>query len=246
MRSPTGRRTALLTRAREDNGAVRAELEARGWSVIEAPCVRTEPLADVSALRAALAALTPSDLLVLTSRAGADAVRSAVAEVACGVAAVGPATAERARAGGMRVTFVASRPDGRTLAREVPLPLGVVLLARSDLADGEVPDVLRARGARVREVIAYRTIPGLDADARTRLERTALDGVTVVVASPSAVDALAATAGDGVPETARFVAIGARTAERVRAVIGARATVPTGTDARSIADAVEEREGAIP
>jgi uroporphyrinogen-III synthase len=146
----------------------------------------------------------------------------------------------------MRVSFVAARPDGRTLARELPLPAGDVLLARSDLAGGELPGLLRARGARVREVVAYRTIPGLDRDARSTLERGSLDGVTVVVASPSAVDALASALGRAALGSARFVAIGPRTAERVEAIAGAHARTATGTDARSIADAVEDREGAIP
>jgi uroporphyrinogen-III synthase len=236
----------MLTRAYEDNAGLRSELEARGWTVIEAPCVRTERLADPSALRAALAALSPADMLVLTSRAGADAVRDAGAGVACDVAAVGRATAERARAHGMRVAFVASRPDGRTLARELPLPAGVVVLARSDLADGELPDLLRARGARVREVVAYRTVPGIDRDALATLARAGLDDVTVVVASPSAVEALASALGGTALGSARFVAIGPRTAERIEAIAGAHARTATAPDARSVADAVEDREGAIP
>jgi uroporphyrinogen-III synthase len=46
--------------------------------------------------------------------------------------------------------------------------------------------------------------------------------------------------------SARFVAIGPRTAERVEAIAGAHARTAMATDARSIADAVEDREGAIP
>ncbi|MBI2983181.1 MAG: uroporphyrinogen-III synthase [Chloroflexi bacterium] len=137
--------------------------------------------------------------------------------IPCDVAAVGEATAERARSFGMRVSFVASRADGRTLARELTPPAGEVVLARSDLADPELPLMLRARGARVREVTAYRTHRRVAGDANVARAAIERGRAVVVVASPSAVDALADAIDPGTLRRAAFVAVGPRSADRVRA-----------------------------
>jgi uroporphyrinogen III methyltransferase / synthase len=229
---------AILTRAPEDNAPLAAELRSRGVRVLEVPCVRTEPLADASALCAAIGSVGPDDVLVLTSRAGADAVAACARTVPCGVAAVGTATADRARELGMRVSFVPSAPSAGALARELPLPTGEVVLARSDLADASLPHALRERGARVREVIAYRTVAAVHGDARAARSAIEREEATVVAASPSAVDALLGAVGEGALRGARFVAIGERTAEHVRRRLGTAVTVARGTDAASLADAV--------
>ncbi|MDE3113049.1 MAG: uroporphyrinogen-III synthase [Chloroflexota bacterium] len=231
--------TVVLTRRHEDNEALAEALGERGARVLELPCVRVAPLEDPSELASAVAALAPGDLLVVTSRSGVDAVTAvrAPSSIPCPVAAVGETTAEHASRVGLRVRFVASHADGATLARELPLPSGTVLLARSDLAERTLPDILAARGATVRDVVAYRTvaeIAGDPAEVERALER---DGVTVVVASPSAVDALGAL-GPAVLRRASFVAIGPRTARRVRDRVGVTPVVAEAPDAASIARAI--------
>jgi uroporphyrinogen III methyltransferase/synthase len=227
----------VLTRRRADDLALAEDLRELGAEVIELPCVRTEPLADTTELERAVAVLGASDLLVLTSRTGADAVAGVAPRggIACGVAAVGDATAERAGALGMRVRFVASKAEGRTLGRELPLPRREVLLARSDLADADLPAALRERGARVREVAAYRTIAKVEGDAGVILRAVARGAVTIVVASPSAVDALAAALDGDTLRLATFVAIGPRTARRVRERVGSVAIVADATGPGALA-----------
>lgn len=234
----------VLTRRPQDDRALAWTLRERGAEVIELPCIRTEPLADASGLRQAIEALGAGDLLVLTSRNGADAVAEVVprGSVPCSVAAVGEATAERAAALGMRVRFVASRADGRTLAQELPLPRGEVVLARSDLADGDLPALLRRRGARVREVTAYRTIAEVQGDAGIVRRAVRRGPVAVVAASPSAVDALAAVVDGETLGRLTFVAIGRRTAERVRVRTGRAAIVASATDERALIDAIAPRQ----
>lgn len=234
----------VLTRRPEDDRPLASELRQLGADVIELPCVRTEPLADDSELRQAIEGLDAPDLLVLTSRTGVDAVADVVPRggMPCGVATVGEATAERAWSRGMRVRFVASRADGRTLAEELPLPRGEVLLARSDLADGELPAALRGRGARVRQVIAYRTISQVSGDPGIVRRATERGPVTVVVASPSAVDALAAALDAETLRRATFVAIGPRTARRVRERVGTTPIVATATGLRALIDAIPSRQ----
>lgn len=216
--------TAVLTRRPEDNAALAARLRGLGASVVEIPCVRTEPLAEPRDLAGTLARLGPDDVLVLTSRAAVEAV--APLGPRCPVAAVGSATAERARAAGLRVGFVPSLPDAVTLARELPLPRGLVVLARSDLAAAEPAAILRERGADVRDVLAYRTIARVSDPEALRAALRA-DRPIVFVASPSAVDAIASAAAPEDLRRAEFVAIGPRTARRVaeRAGITAREEV---------------------
>lgn len=238
--------SAVLTRAREDNVALADELRSRGVRVVELPCVRTEPLEDPTSLRAAIFTLEPDDVLVLTSRAGADAVAACGWTPSCDVAAVGRATADHARALGMRVSFMPSAPSGRALARELPLPRGDVLLARSDLADASLPRVLRHRGARVREVTAYRTVAQAHGDIGAAVARIVDGDAILVVASPSAVDALCAAIDVAVLRRARFVTVGPRTAEHVRRRIHVTPLVARATDVAAIADAIRPRVEVAP
>lgn len=229
----------VLTRRREDNAALARELREHGAEVIELPCTRTEPLEDARELADRLRALGPTDLLVLTSRAGADAVGLAVprGSLTCGLAAVGEATAARATAVGLTVRFVASRADGATLGRELPLPRGTVLLARSDIADAALPAALRARGADVRDVAAYRTIASVEGDPTVIPRAVDRSPVTIVVASPSAVAALESAIDVETLRRAAFVAIGARTAARVAQRIRT-AIIAAGPTADAIVRAV--------
>ena len=228
---------AILTRRSEDNVALADELHARGVTVIELPCIRTEALSDARPLDEAIASLRPADLLVLTSRAGVDAVASLGTDVPCPVAAVGPATADSARDAGLSVTFVASRANATTLGRELPLPDGDVVLARSDIANADLPAILTQRGARVRAVVAYRTVAEISpVPAATR--HAILRGAALVVAAPSAVRALRDALGADTLRHARFVAIGPRTAEAVRDLIGVEPITSHCTDTPCLADAV--------
>ena len=234
--------TAILTRAPGDNAALATELRARGMRVVELECVRTEPLADASGLRSAIGSLQADDVLVLTSRAGVDAVAALARSLPCDVAAIGNATAERARQAGMRVSFVPSAANGTTLARELPLPRGDVVLARSDRADGALPRALRGRGARPREVIAYRTVAHAQGDIGAAAAAIARGDATVIAASPSAVDALVAAIDADVLRRATVIALGPRTAEHVAGRLGGAATVAAATDPIAVADAIGPRE----
>ncbi len=190
------RRVAVLTRHREDNAALAGQLRASGTEVIELPCVRTEQLEDVSELAVAIRELAADDWLVVTSRAGADAVARA-ARPSARVAAVGRVTAARLEAHGVAVTYVPPTPSGAVLAQGLPLAR-VALLARSDRALTDLPEILRARGFEVREVMAYRTDPRADGDlapVRSALADWMRD-VHVFVASPSAVEAFAIATGE--------------------------------------------------
>jgi hydroxymethylbilane synthase len=231
--------TVILTRERADE-PLRAALRDRGLDVIELPCVHTEPLRDERPLAEALRALRPTDLLVLTSAAGAAAVRSAAGgeRVRAPVAAVGPTTAASARAAGLDVVFV-GRGDGRALAAEVPLPEGTVLVARSDRALRDLPEVLRERGARVREVVAYVTVVGLEGyRAAAAVEAVGRSGTCAVITSPSALegllDAVTAARLSAIP----LVALGPTTAAAIRACLQVEPVVAASTQTGDLVRAV--------
>lgn len=218
----------LLTRPQGENERLAALLRAAGEDVAIAPCVALAPVAPAP-VRAAALALGRDDVLVLTSVAGVAALAAALdgAPLAAPVAVVGAATADAAVAAGLAVAFRPRVQSGAGLAGELPLPRGTVLLARSDRAADDLPRMLRERGARVREVVAYRTVP--------LAARPAGTPAVVVFASPSAVDgfALGATLG-----AARAVAIGPSTAARVRERLAVEPVVAAEPSDAGLRDAV--------
>ena len=212
----------ILTRPHGENERLKARLAGHGISTREIPCVELRPLDDPRPLRDAIVALTGDDLLVITSRTGAQAVAIAMDGAACAapVAAVGTATAAACRGAGLRVTFTPSVANGRALATEVPLPRGSILLARSDRATPEPLALLAERRAMVGEIVAYRTVPIAPAEAIP-------DHAIAVLASPSAVDGFALSGA----RLAAAIAIGETTAERVRTALGIEPRVAAPDDA---------------
>jgi uroporphyrinogen-III synthase len=227
------RPVVLLTRPEGENESLAARLADAGITSVVVPCVRVVDLEDPAPFGAALAALGSGDILMLTSRAGARAVRRALGTARCAapVAALGGATADACRAAGLAVTYTASTATGAALAAELPLPRGVVMLARSDRAASEPVHILRRRGARVRDVVAYRTEPV----AATGLP----DADAVVFASPSAVDGYTAS---GAPAPAVVVAVGTTTATRIRSRLRADPLI-AGTDEATIVATISSALG---
>lgn len=211
--------SVILTRAPEDNVALAAALERAGARVIEMPCVRVEALADLSELATAMAACDADDWVVVTSRAGADAVARAGAPRSR-VAAVGTATASRLRERGIDVAFIPSVATGERLARELPLAKAA-LLARSDRALPELAAILRERGFSVREVVAYRTLPAASGDIAGAREALASGGrVAVFCSSPSALAGMLAAVDPSSLHAATFFISGPTTARAVRERVG--------------------------
>jgi len=214
--------TLILTRAAGDNAELARDLRAAGVKVIEFPCIAVDPLDDPSTLGRSLRTLTSQDCLVVTSRAGARAVAQAFAgdPLPASLAVVGPATERVARELGFEVAFRPSRADGECLGAELPLPRGSVVLARSDRAAGEIVSVLRDRGARVRELVAYRTAVPTDAVAPEEVRTACARGAVVLLASPSAVDGFTRAVGAELARRCRLVALGPTTAQRIEQLVG--------------------------
>ena len=127
------------------------------------------------------------------------------------LAAVGDATAI---AFARDVDFVPSSANGKSLAEELPMSSGKVLVVQAQETSGEVVRMLRDRNMQVDEVAAYKTEQCLLTDAQVWEIRSA---DAVLIASGSAVRSWCAQAGPQV--NGKFVAIGEPT-QRVAAECG--------------------------
>ncbi len=238
----------VVTRAEEGIGHLAAALAARGCDVFAVPTIAFAPPEDFSPLDEALGRRDAYDWLVVTSPHAVEvlASRPAWGGVRAGgtppVAAVGPRTAVRLAAAGVRAHVVAEdssaeglvRALGRRLARTDGSLAGLrALWPRSDRARRELPDALCAAGASLTEVVAYRTLPAEPATAGAflrLLERGEIDAVTFM--SPSSAQGLARALGRDelsvLTRHAVVASVGPTTSEALRE-LGA----PPGAEART-------------
>ncbi|MCP4659163.1 MAG: uroporphyrinogen-III synthase [bacterium] len=212
----------VVTRPEEPDGPLVTLLRRRGARVLHWPVVRIDPPEDPRPLEAALERLDEYDWIVFSSARAVSAVagRATPSQDGPRVAAVGSATAGALTAAGWRVDLTAHPARGAALVQalaEAGCAGARVLFPASAIARPTIPDGLRARGARVEEVTAYRTRPcPLDRDrCLAELRRGAIAAITF--ASPSAVDGLQRALGtegfDLLLAAAPSVAIGPTTAE---------------------------------
>jgi uroporphyrinogen-III synthase len=223
---PLEGRRIVVTRPRENAAVVANELELLGATALVMPLLQIEPMqdADAATLESALSDVAAYDWIVFTSANGVAAVQEHLAGrlVGAKIAAVGPATAAAVRALGVEPSFV----PVNYAAAEIVDGLGElegrrVLLPQADIADPWLADRIRAAGAEVDAVVAYRTV-AVDPSVIEAAELE--EGVdAVVLASGSAARSLAALAAKfpGVAKSLQqtlLVAIGPKTAEAAREV----------------------------
>ncbi len=207
--APLAGRRIVVTRARDAASALAVRLDVLGATTLACPTIAIAPPADRGPLDAALARLADYDWVVFTSANGvrafsdrlgvADATRALPPTLR--LAAVGQATADLVR--------VLLRPpdlvpqDAR--AAGLVAALGATcgqrhLLPQSAIARAELAEGLRAAGATVEAVTAYRTVPVAPAalgEVARLLRAGALDAITFT--SPSTVAGfLGGLAGVGV------------------------------------------------
>ncbi len=229
-RRPLFDRRVVVTRARAQASEFAAGLRELGAGVVEFPTIRIEPPEDPEPLKRAAAEPGSWDWIVFTSVNGVDAFFEAVREAGldaralagCRVAAIGPATAERLQAHGIRADV---QPETYTsaalveaVAAERDLESRRVLCPRAESAPADMPAALTARGAQVADVAAYRTVPD-DADAgpvAEMLSRGEIDWVTFT-SSSTVENFFAAVSPDLLRRgSARVASIGPLTSEAVR------------------------------
>jgi uroporphyrinogen-III synthase len=166
---PLAGRRILVTRAAHQAGKLSAGLRALGAEPVEVPLLEIQPPVSFQPLDRALRNLAACHWLLFTSantvRALADRARELglpLAGTPAKIAAVGAATAEALAREGLAVSLVPERYVAEALvealsARE-PLAGRRILLARAEIARDVIPDALRAAGAQVDVVDAYRNV----------------------------------------------------------------------------------------
>lgn len=158
----------LVTRAAHQAGKLSDGLRALGAEPVEVPVLEIRPPADIAPLDRALQALHSYDWLIFTS---ANTVRVLVERSAAlgiaferlatqRVAAVGEATATAARSAGFAVDVVPEKYVAESLVVAFGSQVAgqKFLLARAEVARDVIPDALRAAGATVEVVDAYRNV----------------------------------------------------------------------------------------
>lgn len=220
----------VVTRAIEQAREIKERLEKLGATVLLFPAVSFSEPDDTAELDRAIGLLETFDWLLFTS---ANAVRffagrcrklgrnvNAGNRLRC--AAVGPATATAAAAEGFEIGYVAQEFLGTALAHEIGGALNGqrVLLPRSDRAGRDLPVALKALGAEVVEIVAYRT-GGVGA-AEPGVLQAMREGRVDVVSfySPSAVENVRGELGAeilaGLGTRAAFAAVGRVTAAALK------------------------------
>ncbi len=190
-------RRVVVTRPRMQAGALSELLEEQGAEVVPFPTIVLDPAPDRAALERAVTAAGSYDWIVFTSANGVHVFFERFAALGKDVrelsgvrlAAIGPETAAQLGRRLLRPALVPSeyRAEGLLAAlRDDDVRGRTFLLPRAAGARPVLPESLRARGAVVDEVIAYRAVPPSDADAaglREALEAGAIDALTFTSSS---------------------------------------------------------------
>jgi uroporphyrinogen-III synthase len=179
---PLAGRRVLVTRATYQAGNLSEGLRALGAEPVEVPVIEIQPPQDFAPLDRALTELANPlatyGWLILTSANTVHALAdratalglnlSAISQL--NVAAVGESTATAARGEGLRITLVPETYIAESLASSLAGQVAGrrVLLARAAVARDVIPDALRAAGATVDVVDAYRNVMPESAPALLR------------------------------------------------------------------------------
>lgn len=261
--TPSTARRVLVTRASGQAGELVSALRASGLEPILAPAIEVEIESPGGSLDAAARQLHSYAWVVVTSANGARAILQA-AERAVTVrdvpvtlaiprwAAIGPATRRLLERQAIGVAFQPVESSGAAVARELPVRRGDrVLVVRGDLAEETLAVALRARGAEVDDIVAYRTHEAPES-SRALLRRALADGpiAAVVFTSGSTVRGLLALARAEALDVASIpsVCIGPETADEARdagfSVVAVsaspEATVLAATTAQALAAQLQE------
>jgi uroporphyrinogen-III synthase len=251
---PLAGKRIVITRAPEQAAELVSALESLGAQVFLLPTVSFAPPESPAELDAALERLTEFDWILFTSQ---NAVRffcrrwtetgrerATPGAVRARVAAVGSATARAITAEGMRVDYIAQTQTGESLAGELRDSMAGkrVLLPRSNRVDDRLPSALRETGARVTEVVAYRTLrpEKLNHEILTSVRQSEIDAI--VFASPSAFHNLAglvpSTELAALSNRIQFATIGSSTTRALREA-GVRVAIESSdSSSAGLADAI--------
>ncbi len=165
---PLAGRRVLVTRALHQAGKLSEGLRALGAEPVEVPVLEIRPPKSYEAIDLALRRLDCYDWLILTSANTVRAISERAAELGLSlkpqgplkVAAIGQATADAASKQGLPVTLIPGAYVAEAMVEALAKHAAgqEFLLARAEAARDVIPDALRAAGAKVDVVDAYRNV----------------------------------------------------------------------------------------
>jgi uroporphyrinogen III methyltransferase/synthase len=183
----------VVTRPEAQAGGLVARLRELGAEPIVCPAIAIVPPTDYTALDTAIAHLDTYDRLIVTSANGVRALLGRMAELGrdvgaltrLSIGAIGPATARALDEYRLRAGFVPTVYVAEAILDEIGDVAGQrILLPRADIAREALAVGLRAKGALVDEIAAYRTVPGDGArELVAQLQRQQIDAVTFTSSS---------------------------------------------------------------
>ena len=244
---------AVLTRDPVDAQPYAVALEALGLTSIAMPVTKPGPAPDPDALVRALGRGSYDVIMVASPRAAHELARAIAAATPLrttmldvpDVWAVGPATKRALAIAKVPAQQPANVRDGVELARMIAAKMKLagkrVLVPRAEEGRTEGIDILRAAGAEVVDVIAYRTVPVAadDATVAQGAELLRAGGAAVCgIFAPSQVAALAAIVGPLGKLATTFCAIGETTAAAARSEGVGRVIVAASPTPEGMAQAV--------
>lgn len=251
---PLSGKRIVVTRAAEQSRDLVSALESAGATVLVLPLVAFEPPDDSTALDEELRKLSDFDAILFLSRNAVRYVFQRSREIRMKwefsaskrplIATVGPATEQALQEQGISVDYVAKGHTAESLASELRERLAgkSVFLPRGNRADDQLPVALRNAGARVTEVVAYRTTAPRDVSRSILADIRAAKIDSIIFASPSAFRNLCELVRLAevveMSQRVQFAAIGPTTARAIRDS-GARVAVQAADpSAASIADSL--------
>jgi hydroxymethylbilane synthase len=239
-------RRVLITRAADQAAELVSALRHSGLDPVPVPAIAIEFEPPHGDLDTAAGLLHTYRWVVITSANGARAILKAAERIltelgAPSWAAIGPATRRVLEHEGIEVGFQPSQSSGIRLAVELPVVADDrILVVRGDLADEDLALALRARGAEVDDVIAYRTREAPES-SRALLRSAMADGPIAAVAftSGSTVRGLLSLAKVESIDVRSFpaVCIGPETADEARSAGFQILAVAPTPDATALASA---------
>ena len=245
----------VITRAAAQSEALAERLSALGALPVILPLVAFAEPEDFAPLDEAIAQVGYFDWVIFTSGQAVKAIvgRSKQLNAALErrgskvqIATVGPVSAEATRQAGLPVEYVANMHNGVALAQELGERLQgrKVLLPRSDRANPDLPAALRAHGADVTEVVAYRTLQPSDVDKLNLGRISAGEADAILFFSPSAVQHYAELSGAEqlreLQDRVVITAVGPVTANALREAGVERMVVAADTTATSVIQTLEQ------
>src|SRR5438067_10339881 len=224
---PLSGKRIVVTRTRKQAGALTSQLRALGADVFEIPTIRIEPPTDLRAFGELVQDAHTYDWIVFTSPNGVNAFFEMFFKLyddareigAAKIAAIGPATAQRARDFHLHVDLQPEEFVAEAVVRQFQKQGGVenlrILIARAEKARDVLSRELSKLGAIVDEVFAYRTVPETRdvTGARRRFLEEGADLITFT--SSSTVENFLAL-GLAWPKGMQIASIGPITSQTVR------------------------------